>query len=91
MAAISTLGNLLNPLAKSEMGSMLQINGRAIFQRKRVETGHQENRQRLSRGGRETGSFGWNRGSSYNEWSEGRVREARAARFAGLKRSRSDR
>src|SRR5215467_1221016 len=35
--AISTAENLLTPLAFSEIASMLQINGREIFQKERVD------------------------------------------------------
>jgi len=60
--------------------------------RRRKQTrGHQENRQRISRGIRATGCFGWNRESFYSERNDGRVKEPRAARFASLERVRSDR
>jgi hypothetical protein len=55
-----------NPLAFFEIGSMLQINGREIFQRERVDKELSENRKRDSRSSRETGGFGWNRESSCN-------------------------
>jgi hypothetical protein len=50
---------VLNPLAMSGIGSMLQINGREIFQKERVDKDHQENRQRISRGVQVTEDFGW--------------------------------
>jgi hypothetical protein len=90
MYAISTAENVSAPVAFFTIRSMLQINGRAIFQKERVDKGHQENRQRLSRSVQETGSFGWNRESSYNEGNDGRVWEVRAARFTGFRRFRSD-
>jgi hypothetical protein len=52
--------NSRNPLAFFEIGSMLQINGREIFQRERVDKELSENRKRGSRSVRATGGFGWN-------------------------------
>jgi hypothetical protein len=42
--AISTSQNLSDLLAFFGAGSMLQINGREIFQKERVDKGYQENR-----------------------------------------------
>src|SRR5271170_5354608 len=52
---ISTRQNFSNPLACSEIASMLQINGRAIFQKERVDKGYRENRRRDSRGVQDAG------------------------------------
>src|SRR5260370_22938875 len=49
-----------------------------------------ENRQRDSRSTQETGCLWMDRESSYSEWNDGRVREARAL-LEGRERFRSDR
>jgi hypothetical protein len=86
MSFISTPENLLDPLAFSEIGSIFNSTEERSSSRREQTRRHQENRQRISRSSRATGGFGWNRESSYNERNDGRVREARAARFAGLER-----
>jgi len=65
---------------------MLRINGREIFQQERVDKGYRrignESREAFSK----TGSFGWSRESSHNEWDDGGVGEAWTEGFAGLER-----
>jgi hypothetical protein len=48
---------VINPLAFCEIPSNILFNGREIFQKERVDKGHQEDRQRNSTSIRETESL----------------------------------
>jgi hypothetical protein len=80
--AISTPEKLFNPLAICQIASMLQINGREIFQKERVDKVITRTGNGTHAVFQDAESCGWNRESSYNERNGGSVWGARAERFA---------